>query len=78
MSSFYTDTSLTELGYRVGSKNADFFLNLQVDNPQLNSVLLFNGLNWKPTDISQVIATYTLVFDAGNAFDLGSVYLINP
>jgi len=81
MSSFYTDTSLTSLGYRVNSENSDFFLNLQVDNPKKNDLLIFNGLVWKPINLidlrpvlvleggsaSSSIPADTLIFDAEGA-----------
>ena len=67
MSSFYTDTSLTSLGYRVGSENSAFFLNLQVDNPKKNDLLMFNGLVWKP--INLIDLRPVLVLEGGSAFN---------
>jgi hypothetical protein len=72
--SSYTDPILTKQGYRSLGTNSDFFMNLSVDTPTKGNLLMFDGLNWKPT-ATENINFGTIIFDGGNASGLGHAYL---
>jgi len=70
--SSYTDPILTKQGYRSLGTNSDFFMNLSVDQPKTGDVLMYDGLNWKPTSGGN-LSGGTIVFDGGNATTPGFV-----
>lgn len=49
-------------------------MNLSVDTPTKGNLLMFDGLNWKPT-ATENINFGTIIFDGGNASGLGYAYL---